>query len=90
MIHDEIMIEVQEEALEQAAIEMSEIMTAEDVLGLPFFNDAKVGTSYGNWRNMASNKAIDLTRIFYTKSRSNCKIAPDHILAAIHIMLWQN
>lgn len=48
LIHDEIMIEVKEEALEQAAIEMSEIMTAEDVLGLPFFNDAKVGTSYGN------------------------------------------
>ncbi len=37
-----------EEALEQAIPEMSKIMLAEDVLGLPFFNDAKVGTSYGN------------------------------------------
>ncbi len=48
LVHDEIDVEMPAELVEEVVPQLQEIMEVPDLLGLRFFNDVKVGTSYGN------------------------------------------
>lgn len=52
LVHDEIIIEVREDKVAEAAKEMAEIMLVEDLFKMPFLVDAKVGNSYGSLEKM--------------------------------------
>jgi len=56
LVHDEIIIEILESEIEQAYKEMSKIMLVEDLFGLPFLCDAKVGNSYGSLEKYVLSK----------------------------------
>jgi DNA polymerase-1 len=47
IIHDELLMEIRESVLEEAIPVLAKIMWAEDIFGLPFFCDLKIGDSYG-------------------------------------------
>lgn len=56
LVHDEIIIEIPEDKLEQAAKEMTEIMLVPDLFNMPFLVDAKIGKSYGSLEKYAIPK----------------------------------
>lgn len=52
LVHDEIIVEVPNDKLEEAVKEMAEIMLVPDLFDMPFLVDAKVGNSYGSMEKM--------------------------------------
>lgn len=47
IVHDELVLELREEVMEQAIPVLAKVMWAEDIFNLPFFCDLKTGPSYG-------------------------------------------
>lgn len=47
LVHDEIIVEIPENSVISAAIEMAKIMEVEDLFSIPFLVDCKMGDSYG-------------------------------------------
>jgi DNA polymerase-1 len=48
LVHDETITEIPEDHILAASRKVSSIMTVEDLLGIPFATDCKIGTSYGD------------------------------------------
>jgi DNA polymerase-1 len=53
LVHDEIIFEVAEEDVLWAAQEVAKIMLVEDLLGIPFLNDIKIGYNYGEMEKLS-------------------------------------
>jgi len=51
LVHDEIISEVKAEFVEQVVTVKQEIMLLPDLFNIPWFNDARVGLSYGSLEN---------------------------------------
>lgn len=47
IVHDEMVLELREECMEEAIPVLAKVMWAEDIFNLPFFCDLKTGPSYG-------------------------------------------
>jgi DNA polymerase-1 len=57
IVHDELILEIPEERVEEVAPQVSKIMEVEDLFGVPFANDLKCGNSYGSFQKLEQWKA---------------------------------
>lgn len=58
LIHDELLMEIREDVLLEAATELGIIMQVPDLMGIPFLTDAKVGDSYGNLEKLKKPEPV--------------------------------
>lgn len=56
LVHDEIIVEIPEDSVLQAAAEIAKIMEVEDLFNLPFLVDCKAGSSYGKLEKLKLQK----------------------------------
>jgi len=64
-VHDELLIEVVEEGVEETARAISKIMEVEDLFGIPFLTDAKVGDNYGDMIKLGQTQKTKYSEIVY-------------------------
>jgi DNA polymerase I len=60
IIHDEIMAEIKDEYVEQSIPVLLRVMELEDVFGLPFKAEAKIGKSYGDLHEIEAPNIMDV------------------------------
>lgn len=63
IIHDELLCEVRDDKIEQATPILVKIMECEDVFGLPFAADVKIGKTYGDQDEYKLSTSVNLDTI---------------------------
>ena len=63
IVHDEAIFEIKDEHVETASKVLSRVMEGEDIFGLPFATDVKIGKSYGSLKEI--DLEINLTDIVW-------------------------
>ncbi len=81
IIHDEIMVEVKDECLDEAIPVLVRIMELEDIFGLPFKAEAKIGKTYGV---MDDYKVGDVSHIDWTSY-----LPRDADIARLTLLPWE-
>jgi DNA polymerase-1 len=66
LIHDEVLLDLPAELAEDPAIrqQIKKIMEVEDIFGIPFIVDFKIGDSYGNLRSIETKQQSSEKHIF--------------------------
>lgn len=59
IIHDELLFEIKDEALEDAIPALCQLVEVEDVFNVPFFADPKIGLTYGDMHEPERSMAAD-------------------------------
>jgi DNA polymerase I-like protein with 3'-5' exonuclease and polymerase domains len=59
IVHDEAIFEIRDECVEQAIPVLLRVMEVEDIFGLPFSAEAKVGRSYGTLQKIKEKFQVE-------------------------------
>ena len=60
IVHDEVIFELREEVVEEAAPRLMEVLEGTDILGYPFAVDCKIGDSYGEMVKLPLQEKVPL------------------------------